>query len=221
MNLTPSWLTRSLPFAVYMIFVLIQELIPITNLGVTAVIFYILKTSAALATLIFFWRTYNELTPPSMSISAATLSLITGAIVFTIWIHMDWSFATLSGKETFNPYTLSGMWFYVFVSVRLFGSSLVVPVMEEIFWRSFILRYIINPDFTSVKLGTFSWPSFVLSSVLFGLEHHLWLAGIMAGAIYNLLLYRTKNLYCCILAHGVTNLMLGIYVITERQWHFW
>ncbi|MGA7827253.1 MAG: CPBP family glutamic-type intramembrane protease [Geobacteraceae bacterium] len=56
---------------------------------------------------------------------------------------------------------------------------------------------------------------------MFGLEHNLFLAGIMAGIAYNLLLYRTKSLSACILAHGLTNLALGIYVLQTGKWYFW
>jgi CAAX prenyl protease-like protein len=93
--------------------------------------------------------------------------------------------------------------------------------MEELFWRSFLLRYLINPDFKKVPIGTFSLFSFVSTVVLFGLEHHRWLPGIIAGIIYTLLLYRKKELFDCILSHAITNLVLGIYVIMTHQWRYW
>jgi CAAX prenyl protease-like protein len=93
--------------------------------------------------------------------------------------------------------------------------------MEELFWRSWLLRYIISQDFKSVEIGRFTLPSFLIGTVMFGLEHNLWLAGIMAGALYSLLLYRTKSLAQCIVAHAVTNLLLGIYVLQTGKWYFW
>lgn len=104
---------------------------------------------------------------------------------------------------------------------RLFGAVLVVPVMEELFWRSFLIRYIITPDFTSVPVGCFSWPSFLIASVLFGFEHNLVVAGILAGIVYNLLLYCTRSLSSCIMAHSITNLALGVYVVNTGHWYFW
>jgi uncharacterized protein len=79
------------------------------------------------------------------------------------------------------------------------------------------------------KSSTTMWPrvlplgclppiSFIVTVVLFGSEHTLWLAGMMAGAIYNLLLYKTRRLWPCILAHGVTNLLLGVHVLVTQEW---
>ncbi len=107
------------------------------------------------------------------------------------------------------------------VGSAIIGTSVVVPVVEEFFWRGFLLRWIINADFRKVAIGTFSWPSFLLTTVLFASEHNRWLVGLVAGVAYNLLLYRTKSLYACIVAHGVTNLALAIYVLTTGEWSFW
>jgi hypothetical protein len=53
------------------------------------------------------------------------------------------------------------------------------------------------------------------------MEHNMFLAGILAGAIYNLLLYYTKSLSQCVLAHAVTNLALGFFVLLSQKWYFW
>ncbi len=122
----------------------------------------------------------------------------------------------------FDPFEkLSPAQAYAWIAIRLFGASVVVPIMEELFWRGFIIRWIINADFRRVNIGRFTWTSFITTSVLFGLEHNRWCVGILAGVLYNLLLYRTKSLYACIIAHGITNLGLGVYVITAHQWAFW
>jgi len=107
------------------------------------------------------------------------------------------------------------------VAIRIFGASIVVPIMEELFWRSFLIRYIIHSNFESVRLGTFTAGSFLFTVVLFGLEHNLWLAGMMAGVAYNALLYRTGRLWPCIIAHAFTNLALGIHVLMTGEWHWW
>ena len=107
------------------------------------------------------------------------------------------------------------------ISIRLFGAVVIVPIMEELFWRSFLLRYLINTEFKQVTLGTFNWFSLVWTVLLFGQEHQRWLAGIGAGILYTLLLYRTKSLSACILAHAITNLALGIYVLLTGHWEYW
>ena len=180
-------------------------------------ILYTAKSLLVLTLLTLFWKSYDELKIPKINIGHIITTILFGAVVFILWINMTWPFASMGEAKAFDPYALPGMWVYLFIVIRIFGASVVVPVFEEIFWRSFILRYIIDPDFKSVKIGTFTWPSFIISSILFGLEHNLWLAGIMAGIFYNILLYRTKNLYYCIIAHGITNLALGLYVIKTGE----
>ncbi len=219
-------LSKSLPFAAYMLFILIQDmLLPLVPEAIAAVwltpIIYTIKITAVVGVLIYFWRSYDELRMEKIEAVNIVYAVIIGIIVFVLWINMDWKFATMGTPAIYDPHKLSQNWFYAFVVIRMIGTSLVVPIFEEIFWRSFILRYIINSDFASVKIGMFTWASFLISSLLFGLEHYFWLAGIMAGILYNILLYKTKHINYCILAHGITNFLLGIYVLITASWRFW
>jgi hypothetical protein len=129
----------------------------------------------------------------------------------------------LNQNSGFDPYALGRSTAAAggLIAVRLIGAAVVVPVMEELFWRSFLMRYLINPDFRSVPMGAFSWFSFLGVAILIGLEHHRVIVGIAVGLLYNLLLVRQKNLRGVILAHGVTNLGLGIYVLLTGSWMFW
>ncbi len=99
----------------------------------------------------------------------------------------------------------------------------VVPALEEIFWRGFLLRYFIKEDFDAVPFGTYTRWSNVLVAIGFMLEHQMpdWPAALAAGFLYNITAYRTRSLPACILAHAVTNALLGAYIMTTRQWGFW
>jgi len=224
------WLPRALPFAVYMLFIVIHDLLKsvlVEHIGTLyfVPIVYTLKITVVGVLLVVFWKTYDELKQFKFKFDPAILSVAVGVIVFILWINMNWDFATMGldskGGDVYNPQNLPSQFYYLFISVRLFGAAVVVPIFEELFWRSLIIRYIIHPDFQSVRIGAFSWASFLFSAALFGAEHHFWLAGIMAGLIYNLLLYRTKHLWYCVIAHGITNLILGLYVIRTGNWIFW
>jgi len=219
-------ISRVLPFAIYMLFILFQSILEPLVRDETSAIFltpalYSLKIISVTIALVLLWRHYKELAPIKPGFISLITALLIGGGVFILWINMDWPFATMGSPDVYDPNLLPAGLMYAFIAIRIIGASIVVPIFEELFWRSFILRYIISPDFTSVRIGAFTLSSFIISSVLFGLEHHLWLAGIAAGVLYNLLLYRTKNLYYCILAHGLTNLMLGIYVVKTGKWMFW
>ncbi|HUK99606.1 MAG TPA: CAAX prenyl protease-related protein [Nitrospirota bacterium] len=151
-----------------------------------------------------------------------TLSILIGCIVFILWINMNWHFGTFGNPQGFEPGIITNdLVRFPLIFFRLAGAVIVVPIMEEIFWRSFLIRYLIDPNFTRVPIGQFTWSSFVISSVLFGLEHNLFLAGMMAGVAYNLLLYYSRSLSKCIIAHAVSNLALCIYVLLTGKWFFW
>jgi hypothetical protein len=98
---------------------------------------------------------------------------------------------------------------------------LVVPVMEELFWRAFLIRWLVKEDFKSVPVGTFTWPSFLITVALFGAEHNQWLAGLVCGALYNWLLYRTRSVWACVVAHAVSNAALAAWVLARGDWKFW
>jgi CAAX prenyl protease-like protein len=85
------------------------------------------------------------------------------------------------------------------------------------------LRYLINEKFTEVPIGTFSWLSFGIVTVVFGFTHSRpdWVAALVTGALYNLVAYRTRSLTSCVVAHALTNLLLGAWIMATRQWGFW
>jgi CAAX prenyl protease-like protein len=171
---------------------------------------------------VYFWPAYQELRDKvCASAGEALLVLVVGGLVYVAWVRMDWSWAMQGQPAGYNPFQAAAGAGIILAGIRIFGAAVVVPVMEELFWRSFLIRYLVTPTFTTVRLGTFTPVSCGVTIVLFGLEHHLWLAGMMAGAAYNLVLYKTRRLWPCILAHAITNLCLGIHVLVSGEWHWW
>lgn len=221
---------RILPFSLFMAFIGVEEVARTLNAHHLSTIseqalygLYPLKTLAVGALLLLYRKRYPEIQFTDWRhLKTTALSVSTGLLIFVLWINLDWAFGVQGEPAGFNPAAISDTGSReLLLSFRLAGAVLVVPVMEELFWRSFLLRYIIKSQFTRVPLGTFTWPSFVLTSILFGVEHHYILAGIVAGILFNLLLYRTRSLSQCILAHAVANLALGLYVLQSGQWRFW
>lgn len=105
--------------------------------------------------------------------------------------------------------------------IRMLGSCLVIAVIEEFFWRGFLYRFLIDSRFLKIELGRLSMSRFLLVAALFGLEHDRWLVGIVAGLAYGLLTIRTRDLWSAVIAHVVTNLLLGLYVILAGAHQFW
>ncbi|HMG06155.1 MAG TPA: CAAX prenyl protease-related protein, partial [Chthoniobacterales bacterium] len=127
--------------------------------------------------------------------------------------------------DGFNPEILSGQpaSYRITIVFRFLRLVVVVPLVEEIFWRGFLLRYFINEKFYAVPVGTFSWVSFAIVTAGFGFAHARadWIPALIAGALYNCVAYRTKSLLSCVLAHAVTNLLLGLWIMKTGQWGFW
>jgi CAAX prenyl protease-like protein len=113
------------------------------------------------------------------------------------------------------------MW--AWIVVRVASASLVVPVMEELFWRDFLWRSIIAPaDFKLAEVGEKSWKAFLVVALAFATVHgNWWLTAVVWGMLIGGLLMRTKSLGACIVMHGVTNLLLAAYVLFTRDWSFW
>ncbi|KAF0182311.1 MAG: abortive infection protein [Nitrospirae bacterium] len=217
-------LARILPFAIYLGFIGIEDLARLLGAAPSLLLLlYPVKICAVCAALWYYRQSYVELAWKDLAHAGnLAFSVLIGAVVFLLWIQMTWPFAVFGTLTGYDP---SGIQDdaarMAIIASRLFGAAIIVPIMEEIFWRSFVIRYIINPDFLRIPVGAFSWASFALVSVLFGLEHNLWLAGIMAGVAFNIVLYRTRSIAHCIIAHAVTNGMLGAYVLATNSWRFW
>jgi len=212
------WLPYVLPFVV---FLLLTE--PARFLPEWVAFFYVAKT-CIVAALLWFWRhRYATDFASGLSFGEIVTAIACGLLVLLIWVVPEGYFYQLEQTSVFDPYGLgdSQMAFAVLVAVRLLGASLVVPVMEELFWRSFLMRYLIEPDFRSVSMGAFTWLSFLGVAVLFGLEHNRIVVGIIAGVLYGLLLVYQKKLKGVVVAHGVTNFGLGVYVLVTGDWIFW
>jgi CAAX prenyl protease-like protein len=109
----------------------------------------------------------------------------------------------------------------MFIVIRIIGSTLVVPPLEEVFYRSFVYRYIIRKDFEAVPIGQFHAVSFLITATVFGFVHHEWLAGILCGFAYQGLVCRKKRLGDAMTAHAITNFLLGMWVIWKGDWKFW
>jgi hypothetical protein len=105
--------------------------------------------------------------------------------------------------------------------VRCAGSTLVVPPLEEVFYRSFLYRYLARVDFLAVELRDFRAVPFVATALIFGLSHHEWLAGILCGCAYQWLVLRRGHLGDAMTAHAITNGLLGVWVAGRGQWQFW
>lgn len=216
-------LARVLPFALYIAFLAaapnLREALPAAWDGRWL---YAVQIAAVLLALALFGRAYAELRPLALGGRDALEAVAAGSAVFVLWINLDFSWAMLAAPGAgFDPRAAGGGIDWTLAAVRLFGAAAVVPIMEELFWRSFILRWIDQADFLRLPAGAASWRALAISALLFGVEHNLWLAGVLAGLAYGALFIRGGTLWSPILAHAVTNLLLGVWVLATASWSFW
>ncbi len=114
------------------------------------------------------------------------------------------------------------VWAYTFLAIRFLGLALVVPIIEEFFLRGFIMRFVVREDWWDVPFGHVTPLAAVLGTAVPMLMHPAeLLAAFVWFSLVTWLMIRTKNIWDCVTAHAVTNLLLGIYVVTQHQWQLW
>lgn len=158
-------------------------------------------------------------------------SIALGVGVFALWVAPDvlapgwrehWLFqnAVVGKLEATLPPEARADW--LALALRILRAAIVVPIVEELFWRGWLMRWIINPDFEKVPPGTFARGSFWITAALFAMVHGpYWEVGFLAGAVYNWWMVRTRNVNDLILAHAVTNACLAAFVLATERWEFW
>lgn len=212
---------RVLPFAAYLAFLAGADVLG--RLGASPAQLrwlYPLKIAVVLALLLAFRRHYDELRQARLDRRAAGLAIVAGIVVLLLWINLNAGWMAVGSSAGFDP-VRDGKIDWPLVMIRVAGAALVVPVMEELFWRSYLMRWMVSPKFQQVEPARLGWKPFVVTVVLFGFEHDLWFAGVIAGAVYSLLYMRSGSLWSPVLAHGVTNGLLGAWIISTGHWSYW
>jgi CAAX protease family protein len=195
--------------------------------------FYFVKT------LVGVWLIW-EMRPlvPEMRWAMSWEAVGVGMGVFVLWVGLDPFYPKLTGiiaktglskffgtgQLMWDPHTQFGgnsALAWLMIMTRILGSTLVVPPLEEVFYRSFLYRYIAKPDFLSVPLNRFLPLPFFAAAAVFGLSHSQWLAGILCGMAYQWLVLHKNRLGDAMTAHAITNFLLGVWVVWKPAWQFW
>lgn len=216
------WLPWAAPFLAYVGILACQDLLPF---GPAAN--HILRLALCGAIILFCSRKLF-----SLRLVNPVGTLLIGIAVFVVWVAPDslfpgyrehWLFSnSLLGHFDPNANAEMATAPVSFFILRIAVSALLVPIVEELFWRGFIMRILIRNDFEAVPLGTWQRNAFLITAVLFALEHGVyWDVGLAAGLIYNAWMVRTKSLGDLIWAHAITNGLLAAYVIALGKWEFW
>ena len=158
-------------------------------------------------------------------------AVVIGVGVFVIWVGLDpyYPMNNMMFKDTkeslWNPFERFGAGSslaWTLICIRIAGMTLVVPPLEEVFYRSFLYRYFVRINFLEMPLSRFHPTSFIVTSALFGFTHYEWLAGILCGMAYQWLVLRKNRLGDAMTAHAITNFLLGVWVVWRggSAWKF-
>ncbi len=213
------WLPYALPLIV---FVLLTGLEP--TFETIYPFFYAVKIAVVTGVLVVLWRFLPEARPQRTGLGLAAAMGVLLTFVWVIGDHFTPHFKVLGTRIGYDPFqaipNAFGRW--AFLAIRLYGFVVIAPVVEEVFYRGFLLRFVTDPeDFRRVAIGRFTMGAFLFNVVLMAASHPEWLvAGIFSAAMCALVA-RTRSVFACIVAHGVTNLMLAAYIIQFHQWQYW
>lgn len=186
---------------------------------------YVIKTIVIAILLVLLWKHYTKI-----RWNGAWLGIIVGILGVIQWVGMEklllayWPNYPRLSATPFDPMQgIESPWMQVaFIAVRWAGATLLVPVMEELFWRDYLWRTISAPnDFKMIQAGEPDWKAFFIVTLVFSAVHIQWMTAIVWGLMIGGLLIHTRSLGACIIAHGVTNFLLGGYVVIRREWEFW
>lgn len=236
---TASWLDRQvatypqLPYiAPFFTFLLLMSLSSFFEGPQHLPWLYAVRTFGAGAMCIVFWRYF-----PPLGKAHVGWAILFGVATMIMWVGVHQWFAAQSWyastqilgrdakpKDFYNCFEhLGNGWaLWLFLIVRIGGASIVVPIIEEIFWRGFVLRLLIDYwEWDKIPLGMYTFRSFIICSLLSAAEHPMWEVGILCWMVYNLLFYWKKSLLFLIVTHGVTNFVLYVWVVWYGKWVFW
>jgi CAAX prenyl protease-like protein len=150
-------------------------------------------------------------------------SVAVGIVVFLTWIGIAFLNGSIHGDRlfdrglaAFSPFA-AGMW----LTFRVLGAVITVPLAEELAFRGYLLRKLISSDFRAVGFDRFTWTSFLVSSAIFGALHGQWVAGIVAGMLFAIAAQRTGRFSDAVYAHGIANALIAVFVLTTRTWTLW
>jgi uncharacterized protein len=129
--------------------------------------------------------------------------------------NLGWLIGDRSAYNPFEQLAGSRLGAWSFLAVRFLGLVVVVPIIEEMFLRGFLMRFVVRQDWWRVPFGEVNGLAVVVGTVFPMLSHPEWLAAAVWFSAITWLMVRTRSIAACVAAHAATNLVLGIYVVCQ------
>jgi uncharacterized protein len=217
----PNWLPYAAPMVLFLVLTTLEGYLPRSSYPVV----HCIKVVLVLIALIACSRVWKgELRGDGKAVALGTVTGLLGLGLWLVLERIQPASLALGKRTAYNPFAAipDPALRTVFITMRFIGLALLVPVVEEVFWRSFLLRYCTNQEkWAELPLTAFSLPAAAMVAGMFGVAHPEWLAALSYAALMAGLLRVTKSLLACVVAHGVTNAALGVYVLMTGNWRLW
>ena len=192
--------------------------------------------------LVVFWRKHY----PRFSLAGSGLAVLMGMVGITIWLLPPWIHSQTGFGENgpipwlkwlgfrtrldgFDPYQFGNdtppLLFGAILFFRFLRLVIAVSLVEEIFWRGFLMPLLSDPDgdWKSRPINQSTTKALLLTSLAFGLAHlgpDLAVA-LVYGTLTGWVTLKTGNLWAAVLMHAVSNLCLGLFILGTHWWGLW
>lgn len=221
-----GYLAYCLPFFIFLGFLALVQVLEILGsalglewLRLAKYWLYPVQSLVCAGALIFYWKEYE------WGRRVIGLGVLAGGVALGIWVAPEAVFGMPKRLEGFNPEIFADdrLIYWGVVVSRFFRLVVVVPIVEEVFWRGFLQRYLISGTFRKVGIGEYSHFSFCGVAIAFMLAHSTadWVAAFLTAILFGWVVVLTRSLVTVVVAHAVTNLGLGFYIMATKQWGYW
>jgi len=144
-----------------------------------------------------------------------------GVLIAGVWLL----FAHFLIPKSPMPEALASLpapWRAVWLGARVAAATVTVPIAEELAYRGYLLRRLVNADFQSVRFADVGWPALVVCAAAFGIMHGaMWLPATLTGMAYGVIAIKTGRIGEAVVAHATTNALLAAAVLLFDQWQLW
>jgi membrane protease YdiL (CAAX protease family) len=205
---------------------------------------YPVQTLVCLGLIVWWWKNYDF---GRVSVGTIGFGLLVGTVGFVLWVLPGWLYSyggaaawglpdwlakglgivSRHSDKGFNPdiFPQGSAAYFSSLGFRFLRMVVAVAFLEELFWRGFLWRYLVDQDkpFWKIPFGVVHKWSLVGTIALFTMQHspHDWAACLVYGILISWVAIRTRSLAACVACHAITNLLLGIYTLKTGLWGYW
>lgn len=182
---------------------------------------YIVRLAATAAVLATAWPAVRSWLgrptwwPPLLGLALA----VPWIVLADLQRQAGWGFSGRSAFDPFAHFVAQPALAWGFLAVRWLGLVVIVPIVEELFLRGFLMRFVIDEAFWRVPYGMLT-PAAAAACAIYAAASHPAEAVAAVGwfAIVSGIALATRKPVDCILAHAGTNLAIGGYVLATGNW---